>query len=33
MAERVGQFLGNYQVLRLLGRGAFARSTWQNIAI
>src|SRR5436305_9517595 len=24
MAERVGQFLGNYQVLRLLGRGAFA---------
>jgi eukaryotic-like serine/threonine-protein kinase len=24
MAERVGAFLGNYQVLRLLGRGAFA---------
>ncbi len=24
MAERVGQLLGNYQVLRLLGRGAFA---------
>src|SRR5437588_179367 len=24
MAERVGQFLGNYQLLRLLGRGAFA---------
>ena len=24
MAECVGQFLGNYQVLRLLGRGAFA---------
>src|SRR5260221_3475052 len=24
MAERVGQILGNYQLLRLLGRGAFA---------
>jgi len=24
MTERVGQFLGNYQLLRLLGRGAFA---------
>ncbi len=24
MAERVGQFLGNYQLLHLLGRGAFA---------
>ena len=24
MAERVGQVLGNYQLLRLLGRGAFA---------
>src|ERR1700680_364232 len=24
MAERVGQFFGNYQVLRLLGSGAFA---------
>src|SRR5690348_5966047 len=24
MAERVGQFLGNYQLLRLLGQGAFA---------
>src|SRR5947208_247961 len=24
MAERVGQSLGNYQLLRLLGRGAFA---------
>ena len=24
MAERVGQFCGNYQLLRLLGRGAFA---------
>jgi eukaryotic-like serine/threonine-protein kinase len=24
MADRVGQQLGNYQVLRLLGRGAFA---------
>lgn len=24
MVERVGQSLGNYQLLRLLGRGAFA---------
>src|SRR2546427_7065363 len=24
MAERVGEFFGNYQLLRLLGRGAFA---------
>ena len=24
MADRVGQILGNYQLLRLLGRGAFA---------
>ena len=24
MAERVGQSFGNYQLLRLLGRGAFA---------
>src|SRR5204863_7134514 len=24
MADRAGQFLGNYQLLRLLGRGAFA---------